>query len=55
MIGNIFTAIMYTFAVVVAIVLTIATLYITMWLIVGVAIVMLVVAIYRFQQAKDTL
>ena len=52
---NLFKAIGFTILVVLAIIITLATLYITMWLVVGIAIVMLLVFTFKVLQAKENL
>jgi len=52
---NLFKAIGFTTLVVLVIIITLATLYITMWLVVGIAIVMLLVFTFKVLQAKENL
>ena len=52
---NLFKAIGFTILVVLVIIITLATLYITMWLVVGIAIVMLLVFTFKVLQAKEDL
>jgi len=52
---NLFKAIGFTVLVVLVIIITLATLYITMWLVVGIAIVMLLVFTFKVLQAKENL
>jgi hypothetical protein len=52
---NLFKAIGFTILVVLAIIITLATLYITMWLVIGIAIVMLLVFTFKVLQAKENL
>jgi len=52
---NLFKAIGFTISVVLVIIITLATLYITMWLVVGIAIVMLLVFTFKVLQAKENL
>jgi hypothetical protein len=52
---NLFKAIGFTILVVLVIIITLATLYITMWLVVGIAIVMLLVFTFKVLQAKENL
>ena len=52
---NLFKAIGFTILVVLVIIITLATLYITMWLVVGIAIVMLLVFTFKVLQAKEAL
>jgi hypothetical protein len=52
---NLFKAVGFTVLVVLVIIITLATLYITMWLVVGIAIVMLLVFTFKVLQAKEAL
>lgn len=55
MIKNILEAILFTSMVVLAIVITIAILYVSMWFVAGTAIVMLLLFTFKVLQAKDSL
>ena len=55
MISRFFHTLLYTLGVVLAIVITVAMLYVTMWFMVGIAVVLLFLSIHSVLQAKDSL
>ena len=55
MISRFFYSLLYTLGVVLAIIITVATLYVTMWFMVGIAVILLFLSIHSVLQAKDSL
>jgi len=55
MISNIFKSLLITISVMLAVVLLIATVYIAMWFIAGLAIVLLFISVYHVLRIKENL